>query len=60
MKLGMQIGLGPGHIALDGDPASIEDTDWGFLPEFHADLSRYKEMQVHCTRYKQETHQEMR
>jgi len=23
MKLGMQIGLGPGHIVLDGDPASI-------------------------------------
>jgi len=23
-----------------------------FLPEFHADLSRYKEMRVHCTRYK--------
>jgi len=21
MKLGMQVGLGPGHIALDGDPA---------------------------------------
>jgi len=20
MKLGMQVGLGPGHIALDGDP----------------------------------------
>ena len=22
------------------------------FPEFHADLSRYKEMRVHCTRYK--------
>jgi len=22
MKLGMQVGLGPGHIVLDGDPAS--------------------------------------
>ena len=21
MKLGMQVGLGPGHIGLDGDPA---------------------------------------
>jgi len=21
MKLGMQVGLGPGHIVLDGDPA---------------------------------------
>jgi len=23
MKLGMQVGLGPGHIVLDGDPASL-------------------------------------
>jgi len=23
MKLGMQIGLGPGHIVLDGDPAPL-------------------------------------
>jgi len=23
MKLGMQVGLGPGHIALDGDPAPL-------------------------------------
>jgi len=23
-----------------------------FLPEFHADLSRYKEKLVHCTNYK--------
>ena len=23
MKLGMQIGLGPGHIVLDGDPALL-------------------------------------
>jgi len=23
-----------------------------FFPEFHADLSRYKEKRVHCTRYK--------
>ena len=22
MELGMQVGLGPGHILLDGDPAS--------------------------------------
>jgi len=21
----------------------MQDTNWGFLPEFHADLSRYKE-----------------
>ena len=23
MKLGMQVGLGPGHIVLDGDPAEL-------------------------------------
>jgi len=23
-----------------------------FSPEFHADLSRYKEMRIHCTSYK--------
>ena len=23
MALGMEVGLGPGHIALDGDPASL-------------------------------------
>jgi len=23
MKLGMQVGLGPGHIMLDGDPAPL-------------------------------------
>jgi len=23
MKLGMRVGLGPGHILLDGDPASL-------------------------------------
>jgi len=23
MKLGVQVGLGPGHIALDGDPAPL-------------------------------------
>ena len=34
---------------------SIEDSDWRFVPEFHADLSRYKEMQVHCTCYKNAT-----
>jgi len=29
MKLGMQVGLGPGHIALDGDPAPPPPTGWG-------------------------------
>ena len=23
MKLGVQVGLGPGHIVLDGDPAAL-------------------------------------
>jgi len=31
---------------------SIEHTDWRFSPEFHADLSRYTEMLVHWTCYK--------
>jgi len=26
MKLGMQVGLGPGHIVLDGDPAPPMET----------------------------------
>jgi len=26
MKLGMQVGLGPGHIVLDGDPALLPQT----------------------------------
>jgi len=25
MKLGMQVGLGPGNIVLDGDPATAEN-----------------------------------
>ena len=31
---------------------SIEHTDWRYLPEFHADVSSYKEKRVYCTRYK--------
>ena len=33
MKLGMQVGLGPGHIVLDGDPASPKK---GHSPQFSA------------------------
>ena len=32
MKLGMQVGLGPGHIVLDGDPAP--STPNGHSPKF--------------------------
>ena len=32
MKLGIQIGLGPGHIVLDGDPAAPK----GHSPQFFA------------------------
>jgi len=32
MKLGMQVGLAPGHIALDGDPAPLPQR--GTAPNF--------------------------
>jgi len=32
MKLGMQVGLGPGHIVLDGDPAALPQR--GTAPQF--------------------------
>ena len=32
MKLGMQVGLGPGHIVLDGDPAPLPQR--GTAPNF--------------------------
>jgi len=35
MKLGMQIGLGPGHIVLDGDPAPPPEKG-GTIPQFSA------------------------
>ena len=38
MKLGMQVGLGPGHIVIDGDPAPPQKT--GHNPQFSA--------HVHC------------
>jgi len=34
MKLGMQVGLGPGHIELDGDPAPPK----GHTPQFSAHI----------------------
>jgi len=35
-QLGMQIGLGPGHIALDGDPAPAPPPPNGHIPQFLA------------------------
>jgi len=32
MKLDMQVGLGPGHIVLDGDPAELPSTKRGRRP----------------------------
>jgi len=32
MKLGMQVGLGPGHIVLDGDPAPPKGHTPNFRP----------------------------
>jgi len=37
MKLGMQVGLGPGHIVLDGDPAPLLPN--GHSPQFSAHIS---------------------
>ena len=37
MKLGMQVGLGPGHIVLDGDPAPPPPKGGG-APQFSAYL----------------------
>ena len=34
MKLGVQVGLGPGHIMLDGDPAPFRKRGWSPLPNF--------------------------
>ena len=36
MKLGMQVGLGPGHIVLDGDPAPPPPK--GHTPQFSAHI----------------------
>ena len=38
MKLGMQVGLGPGHIVLDGDPAPLPRR--GTAPQFSAHICR--------------------
>ena len=37
MKLGVQVSLGPGHIALDGDPAPLPQR--GTAPQFSAHIS---------------------
>ena len=34
MKLGMQVGLGPGHVVLDGNPAPLSER--GRIPQFSA------------------------
>ena len=36
MKLGMQVGLGPGHTVLDGDPAPLPQR--GIAPQFSAHI----------------------
>ena len=36
MKLGMQVGLGPGHIVLDGDPAPLPQRCTA--PQFSANI----------------------
>jgi len=36
MKLGMQVGLGPGHIVLDGDPAPTPQRGAENPPQFWA------------------------
>jgi len=38
MKLGMQIGLGPGHIVLGGDPAPPPPKGHSPLPRFSAHI----------------------
>jgi len=37
MKLGVQVGLGPGHIVLDGDPALYPQVGTA-LPQFSAHI----------------------
>jgi len=37
MKLGTQVGLGPGHIVLDGDPAALPQRGTG-APQFSAHI----------------------
>ena len=34
MRLGLQVGLGPGHIVLDGDPAPPPPQKGGIAPNF--------------------------
>jgi len=39
MKLGMQVGVGPGHIVLDGDPAPPRPKGAQAPPQFSAHIS---------------------
>jgi len=38
MKLGMSVGLGPGHTVLDWDPAEIPSSKRGRSPQFSTDI----------------------
>ena len=38
MKLGMPVGLGPGHIALDWDPAELPSSKRGRSPQFSTQI----------------------
>ena len=40
IKLGMRVGLGPGHIVLDGDPAPLPQR--GTSPQFSAHICCHK------------------
>jgi len=44
MKLSMEVGLGPGHIVLDGDPGPPPET--GNSPQFSARLAVAKGLDV--------------
>jgi len=39
MLLGMEVGLGPGHIVLDRDPAPVQQRGTARLPQFSAHVS---------------------
>jgi len=40
MPLGVEVGLGTGHIALDGDPGPSSPTQkWAYQPPFSAHMS---------------------
>jgi len=41
MKLGMEVGLGPGHVVLDGDPAAASPLKKGHTSQFLAYVCYY-------------------